>query len=379
MDNLTHTFVGLAAAKAGLERASPYATAVCMIAANAPDADLLALAGGRWFYLQHHRGITHSIVGTLALALFVPLVFYAAERIVARARRATPKIRLRGLVLASLVASATHPLLDWTNNYGLRPFLPWSGKWYYGDLVFILDPWLWLALGGACFLATARSGWRVLAWGVLAVVLTAVVLVAPARAGLRGLTFLIVVWPACVLVIAAAYRLRVWERWGRAIPAAALIFVVTYWGVLSFFHGRALVRATGEAEALARRSGETAISVAAMPTLADPARWIVVYETERATHRYNLNLRDCCDGHAPPDAERFEKLTGEPAGWLARAAREEYPAQVFLGFSRFPAARVDGNCPAETRLQLADLRFTEPGAARRSGSFALDIPVRCRP
>ncbi len=69
MDNLTHSLVGLAAAKAGLERRSPYATFVCVAAANLPDIDIVALAGGLAFYFKHHRGITHSIVGTLALAV----------------------------------------------------------------------------------------------------------------------------------------------------------------------------------------------------------------------------------------------------------------------------------------------------------------------
>src|SRR5918997_3418506 len=185
MDNLTHTLVGLAAAKAGLERLSRGATAVCLVAANSPDVDIVALAGGRWFYLEHHRGITHSVVGTLALALFVPLLFYACERAVARLRRRPPRARLGGLVVASLAVTATHPLLDWTNHYGVRPWLPWSGRWYYGDLVFVVDPWLWLALGGAAFLATARTRWRVAAWCVPALALSfAVVFVLP-RLGLR--------------------------------------------------------------------------------------------------------------------------------------------------------------------------------------------------
>jgi inner membrane protein len=379
MDNLTHTLVGLAAAKAGLERASPYATAVCLVAANAPDADILAAAGGGWFYLQHHRGITHSVVGTLALALFVPLLFYAAERLLARWRGFAPKIRLRGLVLASVAAGATHPLLDWTNNYGLRPFLPWSGKWYYGDLVFILDPWLWLALGGACFLATARPGWRVYAWGLLAVVLTAAAVFIPARSGVPGSTFLRFAFPLCVVLFAAAYRLRPRERWGRAMPAAALVFVVAYWGALAVLHARALDRATRGAAELARQRGETPLKVAAMPTLADPTRWVVIFETERATHRYQLSLREPPNVAAPGDWQRFEKLPDEPAAWLDRAAREDYAARVFLGFARFPVAKVWGVCPGEARLQLADLRFTEPGAARRAGSFALELPVRCRP
>jgi inner membrane protein len=52
MDNLTHSFLGLAAAKAGLEKLSPGATALCVLAANAPDADIVVLAfGDRWSFL----------------------------------------------------------------------------------------------------------------------------------------------------------------------------------------------------------------------------------------------------------------------------------------------------------------------------------------
>jgi inner membrane protein len=168
MDNLTHTLVGLAAAKAGLERLSPGATAVCLLAANAPDADIVAAFGGSWFYLKHHRGITHSIVGTLAIALLIPLFYYAGDRLLAHWRGRAAQVRLPGLLIASLLLSASHPLMDWTNNYGVRPLLPWSGQWFYGDLVYIVDPWLWLALGGASFLLTARDRWRTVIWALLA-------------------------------------------------------------------------------------------------------------------------------------------------------------------------------------------------------------------
>src|SRR5262245_13104064 len=42
----------------------------------------------------------------------------------------------------ALLAMATHPALDFLNSYGVRPFLPWSNTWYYGDSVFIFDPYL---------------------------------------------------------------------------------------------------------------------------------------------------------------------------------------------------------------------------------------------
>src|ERR1041384_5166510 len=108
MDNITHSLVGLVTAKAGLERLSPYAPTVCVLAANAPDVDVLTRLRGPWSALQYHRGITHSIVGTLALGLVLPLIFFAIERAAARLWGIEPRIRLRGLLLASLGACATH-------------------------------------------------------------------------------------------------------------------------------------------------------------------------------------------------------------------------------------------------------------------------------
>lgn len=131
MDNLTHSLVGLVAAKAGLEKLSPGATVLCILAANVPDTDIVALIGGRWNYLHHHRGITHSILGAFVLALTLPLIFFSADRLIARIRGRQSGVRLKGLMIASLLVTATHPFMDWTNNYGIRPFLPWSSGWFY--------------------------------------------------------------------------------------------------------------------------------------------------------------------------------------------------------------------------------------------------------
>ncbi len=47
----------------------------------------LASSADRWNYLHHHRGITHSIVGVIALAFIVPAIIWLGERIFARLRR----------------------------------------------------------------------------------------------------------------------------------------------------------------------------------------------------------------------------------------------------------------------------------------------------
>ncbi|HEX8456858.1 MAG TPA: metal-dependent hydrolase [Pyrinomonadaceae bacterium] len=378
MDNLTHTLVGLTAAKAGLERLSPWTTPVCLVAANAPDADILAAFGGSWFYLKHHRGITHSIVGTLAIALAVPLLFYAAERIAARFGRRAPRARLGGLVLASLVVSATHPLMDWTNNYGVRPLLPWDGRWFYGDLVYIVDPWLWLSLGGASFLLTAGKRWRVVAWGALALTATVAFVVLPLRVGMGYPVWSRALWGIGLAALVFAHRTEWARRLGSRLALAALAFVVVYWGALGLLHARALTRANDVAGAEAGRRQETLLRVAAMPSLADPTHWRVLAETERALYRFETSLlANIAEERQRPDAlMRFEKPQGEEADAAARVAGADERARIFLGFSRFAAVRVESQSCAEVLVvQFADLRFTEPGAARRGGNFSLEVAV----
>jgi len=119
--------------------------------------------------------------------------------------------------------------------------------------------------------------------------------------------------------------------------------------------------------------GETVSRLAAMPTLADPLNWDCVFETDRATYRFRLFLLG--DKNPSSRVVRYEKPSGELAEVMEYVSQQR-PAQVFLGFARFPVAKLsDPNCTTQTLVQLADLRYTEPGRSR--GSFALELPVDC--
>ena len=391
MDGLTHSLVGLTSAKAGLERLSPYATTACILSANAPDSDFVSfLFGGRWVLLQHHRGITQSIVGTLALGLLIPTIMFGTERAIAKWRKRPPRIRYRRLVLASMIAAATHPLMDWTNNYGLRPLLPWDGRWFYGDLVFIVDPYMLLVLGGAAFLLTSNSRWKTLGWSLLAAVITIfVVRVSPPRAaGAGGLTVARTIWIAGVLGLALARSTGLQKRLGKPLAVGALLLVVVYWGALAWAHHAAYHHAETEANGIAALRSERFIRVAAMPTAANPFQWLCIAETDRAMYRFFIAVpgqasegdwrNSIVDGQraAPGTAiERYEKPTGQNQNLVLLAARDSR-AQVLLGFARFPIARVESdNCKGQALVQFADLRYTEPGASR--GGFSLSVPVDC--
>ncbi len=374
MDNLTHSLVGLTAARAGLERLSPGATALCVLAANSPDCDVaIRFFGDNWTLLQHHRGITHAIVGIIVLTLLLPLVFYGVDRLWARFRDQSPKVKFRGLMIASLIATATHPLLDWTNNYGIRFFLPWSQKWSYGDLVFIVDPYLWLILGGVSFLLSAKTIGGKVVWGVLAAAITFALIANPRGGNLSNPRLVVAVWIGAIIILIVLFVTGAGRRWGNKIAFAGIFLVFVYWGLLVFAHSRAVANGHEIATRLMTPRGETVSRLAAMPTLADPLNWDCVFETDRATYRFRLFLM----GDMNPSSRllRYEKPSGELAE-VMQTVSQQRPAKVFLGFARFPVAQLaDPNCTTQTLVQLADLRYTEPGKSR--GNFALELPVDC--
>lgn len=162
MDNLTHTLCGLALARLGLDRHGPRATLALAVGANLPDVDIVTGLVGLETYLVHHRGITHSLVGVVAQTVLLALAVRHWP-----ARSAGDRAPLSILAWYSLLGVGSHLALDALNSYGVRPFLPFDPGWIYGDAVFIVEPWLWLAFGAAAVSGARRSLPSDVAWLVL--------------------------------------------------------------------------------------------------------------------------------------------------------------------------------------------------------------------
>jgi inner membrane protein len=277
-----------------------------------------------------------------------------------------------GLMIASIVACSTHPFMDWTNNYGIRLLLPWSPKWFYGDFVFIVDPFLWLTFGGACFLLTSRKNVQIIIWALIGSVLTLLVILGPTeRGGLSDPTPVRIFWLLAIATLVLLRWLRVAERWGSKVGIAAFAIAVIYWSGLAYAHSEAAKKAKSVAALIATQNGETVIELATMPTLANPINWQSVFETDRATYRFDLSLT------SPPDLSRLIRYEKPPpeAESIINEAMKDKRAQILTGFMRFPVVKVDPNCASQTLVQFADLRYTEPGGNR--GSFSLELPVDC--
>jgi inner membrane protein len=145
VDNLCHTLVGAALGEAGLRRRTPLATATLLVGANLPDVDAVTYVFAEApTSFEFRRGWTH---GVLALPLALAAAMTAWDRYVRRRRRPgkTPS-RFPALLLLAYVSVLSHPLLDFLNTYGVRFLYPFSRRWFYGDAVFIVDPWIWIVL-----------------------------------------------------------------------------------------------------------------------------------------------------------------------------------------------------------------------------------------
>jgi inner membrane protein len=136
LDNLTHTLTGLALARTGLARWGPGSTAALVLASNIPDLDLLFGLKGAVSYLEHHRDLSHSILGAPLLALGLAV----ALRVVVRG---SAFWRLLGLTLAGV---GGHVFMDLWTSYGTRVLAPFDRTFFAWDLVFVVDPLILVAL-----------------------------------------------------------------------------------------------------------------------------------------------------------------------------------------------------------------------------------------
>jgi inner membrane protein len=167
-------------AECGLKHRTPRATATLLIAANLPDLD--AVAAFTSYGLAFRRGITHGLPALVLLPLLLTGAMVAWDRF---RRGSGPAVVPRQVLLLSLLGVWTHPALDWMNTYGMRWLMPLDGTWFYGDALFIVDPWLLLLLGGGLLVARRRGKAAPAAVGLAIACAYIVAMVAVTLAGRR--------------------------------------------------------------------------------------------------------------------------------------------------------------------------------------------------
>ncbi|MGD0628693.1 MAG: metal-dependent hydrolase [Terracidiphilus sp.] len=337
MEPITHFLTGACIGRAGLNRKTAYATLAAVLAAEAADMDVLWGLGGPVEGLKHHRGITHTFVGAPVVAGVivgaVALFHFWRER--RRARRLAaanldpgapvpwrlqPKsIHWGWLYLTALIAALSHLLLDWTNNYGLRPFFPFNPRWYAGSFMFIAEPILW------------------------------------------GLFFLALAMPWLFGLIAGEIGERRKQFRGRGWAIFALVGMVVLWGWRWSEHAHALAM-VGNAQV----ASEPVKRAAAEPYPVDPFHWHVILETADFFQTAEVNTRS---GDIDSDAQR-DVLYKPPANAAVDSAKQTPLGKVYMDWGTWAVERDVGQNPVAglappqlppnrqwTTVEFTDLRF----------------------
>jgi len=365
LDNLTHALAGAALARAGLDRTTPLAAATLIVAANAPDVDILSYVHGSYFGLAFRRGITHGVPALIVLPVAVAGVMLAWDRWVRRGRRpeADPARPLPLLALAFL-GVLTHPVLDWMNSYGMRWWLPFDGGWSYGDTLFIIDPWLWLGLGAAVYLSGTWRRAATAVWVGAALLASFVILVTAVPMAAKAL------WLTGLALTVSLGRARLPRTAGgrRTVAAALCVAALVY--ISTGVAATALAR--GDVRAAAAREGVTDVQALMVgPVPADPFFSEVVIRTAdgylRGTHHWGRSPRMRLD-----PAATIAFLSAPPG--LDPATRDRAVDEAlllpdvghYLTWSRFPYYRVEpqGN---GYRVTVADARYVGRGMGSLGG------------
>lgn len=226
MDPITHTLVGASLAATRLGQTTRRAVPALVIGANLPDIDVLSYFGGSDAALGFRRGWTHGVLALVVLPALLAALLWAWER-----RRSHDERPLSGrwLIALSYLAVLTHPFLDWLNTYGMRWLMPFDDTWFYGDAVFIMDPWLWLVLGVGWLIGQRPSRRWMIAWAVVGALLLALVARrAPDYAPIVGAVFV-------VLLLALLWKPASVRR-KRQAAAAGLAVATLFIGCMIAIH-----------------------------------------------------------------------------------------------------------------------------------------------
>jgi len=355
MDPVAHTLFGATLAEAGLKKKTALATATLIIGANLPDLDAITMLWGNDYALFHRRGLTHGILAMILLPFLLTGFMLLYDFLWNRRRTRLVRVKMTGpipppmkplyLLLISCVAVWSHPLLDLLNTYGVRLMMPFSQQWFYGDILFIIDPWMWLLLGAGVVLARSKTRLGIAGWVIIGSATTAMVTgAAVVPVGAR------VVWCAGVLLI-IIFRWQGWMRGRTHHVAAGCLILFGIYLALMFTGSRMTVWHAKE--------HLSSLNVEVQNIMADPQPARIFNRAGVAvsdTHYYlfRINWND------PGSFElRREPIPVEEPGPVVQAALRSPEVEGLRNWIRFPHYEVN-RLDDGWRVIIRDLRYVAP-------------------
>jgi inner membrane protein len=297
MDAFTHGLASYSVTRAAFPRASRFTLFAAILAGAAADLDRVSAYVGSSAFFDWHRTATHSIPGTLLIAVG----FAAAVTLATRSKQ--KKDPGRTVFLALLAVCSLHVAMDLTQNESVQLLWPFRAQRYSADWVAHFDLWVLLILLAGALL------------------------------------------PQLLALVTEEIGAKSKAPRGRIGAIIALLAVFAYIGARFILHGNAV--AMMEARTY---KGELPRRVAAFAESDSPFHWRGIVETERAFHELDLNLGPGSSFNPDAAVIFYKPESSAPLD----AARSTESVRRFLQTAKFPKATVE-KTNTGYRIQLRDL------------------------
>ncbi len=343
MDPVAHTLVGAVLAETGLKRMSRYATATLLIGVNLPDIDGIAKIWGQDASLFFRRGWSHGILALVVLPLLLAGLIWLWHRWRCHRGDEQQAFHLRWIIALSFLAVCTHPLLDWMNTYGVRLLMPFDERWFYGDTLFIVDPWIWLTLAAGVLLARQGNNIESAFWLLIAAISSWLILTTDQVnfwiqfAWFGGMALIVVLRFKRAPSISA-------PTYARISLAMSVIYIGTLYGVARI------------SENLVTDEYDTLLQVQANPLPGQPFphRFVLVYD------QYYRII----------DAQgKTHEVPREKPNPIVEEAMQSESIRGFINWVRFPYWELE-EIKEGWHVKFWDLRYQGPGSRGAAIGFA---------
>jgi inner membrane protein len=304
---LTHALVALILARAGQKLLPRYGYAMLLVSGVAADLDFLSYLAGPSAFLRFHRGVLHSVPGSIVLVCLLAAGFCSVGR---RLAAKVPDSKLPRLsFLAALavcgIGAVAHLLLDLASGIGVQLLWPFRQRWTAWNLVSNLDPWVLVLLGLGLLLPEAL---RLVSEEI-----------GERKKGPRG-------------VLAAV---------------VTLLLLLVYLGARAGLHSRAVDELNSR-----EYRGAPPLDTGAFPSALSPFAWRGVVSTDNSIEVIEISLAP----GAAFDPERAVSHFKPEDSAALEAAEHAAAAKTFLTYARFPLASM-GRGDEGYQFTLRDVRF----------------------
>jgi len=307
---LTHALIALILARAGQKLLPRYGAAMLVVSGVVADLDFLSYFGGPSAYLRFHRGVLHSVLGSVVLACVLAVVFWAVARRRAAVKNSAlnlPRLNFASAVVVCGVGVLVHLLFDLASGIGVRLLWPFREKWTEWDLVSALDPWILVVL-------------------------------------VLGLAL-----PEVLRLVSEEIGERARGPRGRVAAIVTLLLLLIYFGARAGLHSRAVDELNAR-----EYHGAPALSAGAFPSSISPLAWRGVVSTDNDIEVIEISLAPGA-GFDPDRAARHYKPEESAA---LKAGQNTAAAKTFLGYARFPLANLEREDEGY-QVTLRDMRFAD--------------------